>query len=643
MPENFETSLKSTDELTTLFLSELAARYKTKGVLGQGGMGVVFRATDLQLDREVAIKVIAFEGSKDPKLQERFLKEAKTLVLLDHSNVVKLLSSGVTENENLYLVMEYIEGTALSHEIGAGKKLSAERFHKIFSQLLTGLQYLHAQGVVHRDLKPGNFIVSQTDHDLQAKIIDFGIARLEDEETKPGQALTRTGTLMGSPKYMSPEQCKGGKADKLSDIYSLACVMYEALTGAPPFDSESAVDLMYKHCMEEAPALAKRSKKKSSRRLGQMLDRCLQKDPSKRPQSAGELLNELNEIFNQKNSGSEFFSEVQNQPVKHVFSLGIIITLFFVAGIGITTWLSNTSAKRSISELANSELAEKASKKENQETQIRELTRVLDRKKHLIHSNKDSREQENLAWSIYNHSKSLAALQREIGQPARGEQTLRDAMKFAKYIQHGDSQQAEAFLLHDIILCRIANKDLEGADQTLQEALKKRCTSLAIKALRLVEIEMAIKLRDFQRAGSAFNELNELIKAGENIRLDAAHREEEMFTKQLSKRHAYIKRSEIVLHLQEAALPLQKIIFKNDQEKLQALSYLNTVLQAGREADSDAVSKIASQSQALLKSIGPSTAGYANVAAKSYKLWAEIEIDDEKAAEFETKAKELSR
>jgi serine/threonine protein kinase len=278
-------------------LAGLPARYQTRGIIGQGGMGMVFRAQDLQLGRDVAIKVLLFEGARESRLQERFTREAKMMASLDHPNIVKLLSWGVNETSNPYQVMELLEGETLAREIGGGKRLGPERFQAVFCGVLAGLEYAHASGIVHRDIKPSNIMICQVQDEICPKILDFGIARMQACGEEGEANLTQTGHLLGSPAYMSPEQCKSGKVDHLSDIYSLACVMYEALTGNPPHQAESAMEIMYKHMTATPASLEALATGQGARRLGRLIDRCLDKDPQARPQSASEIRDELNQVF----------------------------------------------------------------------------------------------------------------------------------------------------------------------------------------------------------------------------------------------------------------------------------------------------------------------------------------------------------
>lgn len=230
--------------------SLIAERYSVVDVIGQGGMGVVYRARDINSDRVVAVKMVLRSNiSQD---QRRFEREAKAASLLNHPNVIAIHDFGL-EGDQAYLCMDLLEGRNLD-EIVEKKPLNLNQFRHIFSQACSGLQHAHDKGIVHRDLKPGNLMIVERDGDKDSVIIlDFGLVKLMDGESDPDQKLTkltRTNALLGSPLYMSPEQCRSLDLDHRTDIYSLGCVMYEALTGSPPLVANTLLDVMNKHLSE---------------------------------------------------------------------------------------------------------------------------------------------------------------------------------------------------------------------------------------------------------------------------------------------------------------------------------------------------------------------------------------------------------
>lgn len=314
----------------------LPSRYQPRGALGQGGMGVVLKAIDTELDTEVAIKLLTFDGATDRNVQSRFLREARALAALDHQNIVKIRTSGVTEEGIPFHVMELLSGESLRDELERTGKLDANRFHEIFRQILSGLGNAHKQKIVHRDLKPSNIMLCQGQFGLEVKVIDFGIARI-DRQSDADETLTVTDNIIGSPIYMSPEQCQGMRSDQYSDIYSLGCMMYECLTGAPPFDGDSAFQIMYLHMTAPPASLESRATSTNEQRLGILVDRCLKKRPQDRPQSLAEVEQELKQIFDSTLHGVQGFSSSCHAPSNKTASsrsaLLVLILCALVAGV----------------------------------------------------------------------------------------------------------------------------------------------------------------------------------------------------------------------------------------------------------------------------------------------------------------------
>src|SRR5438552_11905621 len=228
-----------------------AARYDILSTLGKGGMGVVYRAHDRQLDEDVALKVLRPEVVKDdPTLLERFKQEIKLARRITHRNVLRTHDFGETAGTP-YISMEYLEGVALKDLLRNKGALPLGVGLRIAKQMCQGLEAAHQQGVVHRDIKPQNVLILPETGDL--KIMDFGIARVS--EMKAGAAgLTSTGTVMGTPDYMPPEQAQGQPADFRSDIYSLGIVFYEIFTGHLPFSGDTVMAVVLAHIQRPAPA-----------------------------------------------------------------------------------------------------------------------------------------------------------------------------------------------------------------------------------------------------------------------------------------------------------------------------------------------------------------------------------------------------
>jgi len=229
--------------------------YRAISVLGEGGMGVVYLAEHPEIGRKVAVKVLHADFARDQQVLTRFLNEARAANAIRHPNIIEILDSGVLADRTPYLVMELLEGETLSARIKRVGQLPIGEIFDFSYQAASALSAAHAKGIVHRDLKPDNLFVVPDPHDEtreRIKVLDFGIAKLQQQSTADS-LKTRTGTLMGTPIYMSPEQCRGIRAiDHRTDIYSLGVIIYEMAIGQPPFVSEGFGDLVNMH-MNMAP------------------------------------------------------------------------------------------------------------------------------------------------------------------------------------------------------------------------------------------------------------------------------------------------------------------------------------------------------------------------------------------------------
>ena len=220
-------------------------RYRVESPIGRGGMGVVYLATDLSLERPVALKLIAPELTDDKRFRERFFKEPRLAASLDHPNVIPIYEAGESDGQ-LYLAMRYVEGSDLSTILEQEGTLSPERALAILGQIAGALGAAHRRGLVHRDVKPANVLLDEDGH---AYLTDFGITK------QLGRASTDTGRVVGTLDYLAPEQIRGDPVDGRTDCYSLACVLYELLSGAPPFRRETDAETMWAQMQQEPPPL----------------------------------------------------------------------------------------------------------------------------------------------------------------------------------------------------------------------------------------------------------------------------------------------------------------------------------------------------------------------------------------------------
>lgn len=263
-------------------------RYAIEGVLGQGGMGIVYRGRHVLMNRAVAIKMLHPEYAADDQVVARFQTEAQTLSRLSHPNLVSVFDFGVTARQEPFMVMDFHSGQSMDSYLQENGALTAEFGVALFTQVLDGLSAVHKAGIVHRDIKPSNLLIS-LDPQLAVKIVDFGIAKNQAAEREKLK-LTNPGEVVGTPRYMSPEQCTGKVLDARSDIYALGCVMYESFTGKPIFQGDSFYDLVRQHVYESPSQLPFFQPGVSlSKEVVEVINKALRKDPDERFQSAFEM------------------------------------------------------------------------------------------------------------------------------------------------------------------------------------------------------------------------------------------------------------------------------------------------------------------------------------------------------------------
>lgn len=261
-------------------------RYEIGKRIGRGGMAEIFQARDILLDRPVAMKVLFPEFATDPAFVERFRREAQAAANLNHPNIVAVYDWGKVNN-TYYIAMEYVNGRTLADILKQSGTLTPMQVCDVMSEVASALISAHQNGVIHRDIKPGNILVSTTG---QVKVADFGIARALGAGVEQG--LTQTGAVMGTATYFSPEQAQGVSTDQRSDIYSLGVVMYEMLSGVAPFTGENAVAIAYKQVHEHAMPLDQRLASVPSE-VAAIVAKCMEKSPDDRYSSAEEVRDEL--------------------------------------------------------------------------------------------------------------------------------------------------------------------------------------------------------------------------------------------------------------------------------------------------------------------------------------------------------------
>lgn len=318
--------------------------YQILACCGRGGMSIVYKAKDLNMARLVAIKFLLFEGkTARDQMMLRFQREARVVGSLDHPNVIAVHAFDFTADRQPFLVMDFAEGETLAERIARTGRIPLDRSIDIFIEICEGLAHAHEKGVLHRDLKPGNVILlSERYGDVTLKILDFGIAKLVDNSVSNTQQLTRTGDVFGSPLYMSPEQGLGKSLTTSSDLYSLGCLMFECLTGLPPFLGKTAVETILKHQTEAPPSLKEMTLgEEFPEKLESIVSNLLAKEPGDRFQSALELGNTLKDLkksgfapgANAGNIAASTPNTIERSPI--VMAVTLAIALISIAILGL--------------------------------------------------------------------------------------------------------------------------------------------------------------------------------------------------------------------------------------------------------------------------------------------------------------------
>lgn len=277
----------------------LDGKYEIIKAIGGGASGQVYKARHRMMNTVVAVKVLAAQLSMQPELVRRFEREARAASVLRHPNVLIVHDLGMTEESQPYMVMEFLNGYSLAELLEQNGKLSVDDSLEIVAQICRGIGKAHEEGLVHRDLKPGNImLIADGEKTFNIKIVDFGLAkstRAEEGVTK----LTQTGALIGTPSYMSPEQCSSEATDHRCDLYAIGCILHEMLTGSVPFSSTNIIETFMRHATEPPPALALADiSSTTNSRLQYIVHRCLAKEREQRYQSADELLHDIGRIYN---------------------------------------------------------------------------------------------------------------------------------------------------------------------------------------------------------------------------------------------------------------------------------------------------------------------------------------------------------
>jgi len=267
----------------------LGGRYELDGVVGRGGMAEGYRARDIRLDRIVAIKTLRADLARDQIFQARFRREAQSAASLNHPSIVAVYDTGEDMATGVpvpYIVMEYVDGRTVRDLLQDGHRLLPERALEIIDGVLRALDYSHQAGIVHRDIKPGNVMVTRNG---DVKVMYFGIARAMSDAQA---TMTQTAQVIGTAQYLSPEQARGETVDARSDVYATGCVLFEMLTGEPPFSGDSPVAVAYQHVREDPPRPSEQNRSVPAE-LDAVVLKALSKNPANRYQTAAEMRSDM--------------------------------------------------------------------------------------------------------------------------------------------------------------------------------------------------------------------------------------------------------------------------------------------------------------------------------------------------------------
>jgi serine/threonine-protein kinase len=279
-------------------------RYETIRLLGEGGMGRVYLARQIDLARQVVVKVMHDHVAADPKFRERFQREMLLMARFQHPYVVALFDASLSDPQGPCIVMEYIKGISLDTLMHRNNRMQPARVSRLLSQLCEALYAAHSEGIVHRDLKPANLMVVDPDTPYEKiKVMDFGLAKLVDDTSGMGMyhkpSETGVDFAVGTPGYISPEQVRGEAIDFRCDLYSVGVLLFELLTGRLPFTRDETMDVLFAHATEAPPSFSEVGASWVPPEIERIVQRCLAKNPDERPGSARDLANEFQEAVMQ--------------------------------------------------------------------------------------------------------------------------------------------------------------------------------------------------------------------------------------------------------------------------------------------------------------------------------------------------------
>jgi serine/threonine-protein kinase len=308
-------------------------------MIGTGGMADVYLAQDVRLNRQVAIKILRSDLARDPSFVTRFNKEALSVAALNHPGIVSVYDSGKEDSPSgamPYIVMEYVEGKTLREIVNKGERFALNRAVEITEGILIALQYSHKNGIIHRDIKPGNIMITDNG---DVKVMDFGIARALADT---GATMTSTWNIIGTAQYLSPEQATGTQADARSDLYSVGCLLYELLAGRPPFTGDTPVAIAYQHVSAPLTPITE-IQESLNPDLNAFFSIALAKDANERYQSANAMLKDLKKLIKGEGITTQIPKQMRKEKARNRIAALSIALVLLVGGVSYFIFNPNQS------------------------------------------------------------------------------------------------------------------------------------------------------------------------------------------------------------------------------------------------------------------------------------------------------------